>query len=189
MIGQRVLVGGLALLLLAGCGNGAAGRLGRGLTDATLQPLEDLNLRRDAIPAVLIQAHAQPYSTQGLERCAAIAIEVRSLNEVLGPDQDEPPAPRRGLDERAVLALSDAAVDAVRNETEDFIPLRDWVRRLTGAERHSRRVQNAIQSGRARRAFLKGWGMHQNCAPPAAPSWFVPRPPQRPRGGLRWPWG
>ena len=176
-----------AMGLSACASNGPGGRFGRDLGDAALQPLEDLNLRRDAIPAVLIRALAEPYSTRGLDECMPIALEVRTLNEALGPDQDEPPPPRQGLSEQAVQALADAAVDAVRDETTDFIPLRDWVRRLSGAERHSRRVQAAIQAGRARRAFLKGWGMRQNCAPPAAPSWFRPRPARR--EGLRWPWG
>lgn len=178
----------LACALLAGCAsNGAGARFGRNLGDAALQPLEDLNLRRDAIPPVLMRALAAPYATHGLDECMPIALEVRTLNEALGPDTDEPPPPDRGLSEQAVQALADAAVDAVRSETTDFIPLRDWVRRLSGAERHSRQVQAAIQAGRARRAFLKGWGMRQNCAPPAAPSWFRPRPPRR--EGLRWPWG
>lgn len=172
---------------LAGCGNGAAGRFGRGLGDAALQPLEDLNLRRDVIPPVLIEALANPYSQQGLDSCMRIALQVRHLNEALGPDQDEPPPPREGLSQQAVEALADAAVEAVRGETTDFIPLRGWVRQLSGAERHSRRVQAAIQAGRARRAFLKGVGMRQNCAPPAAPSWFRPRPENR--SNLRWPWG
>src|SRR5690606_29702187 len=131
-----------------------------------------------------------PYRTAGFERCMAIALEVRRLNEALGPDQDEPPPPDEGLSEQAVQALADAAVESVRSETADFIPLRSWVRQLSGAERHSRQVQAAIQAGRARRAFLKGYGMRQNCAPPAAPRWFTPRPdePER-RRGLRWPWG
>ena len=184
----RPLVCSVLAVVVAGCAsNGTAGRFGRGLGDAALQPLEDLNLRQDAIPSVLVQSLANPYSQNGMETCMAIALQVRHLNEALGPDQDEPARPRAGLSQQAVEALADAAVDAVRSETSDFIPLRDWVRRLSGAERHSRRVQAAIQAGRARRAFLKGVGMRQNCAPPAAPSWFTPRPARR--EGLRWPWG
>lgn len=184
----RALVCSALAVVVAGCAsNGTAGRFGRGLGDAALQPLEDLNLRQDAIPPVLVQALANPYSETGMETCMAIALQVRHLNEALGPDQDEPPPPRAGLSQQAVEALADAAVDAVRGETSDFIPLRSWVRQLSGAERHSRRVQAAIQAGRARRAFLKGVGMRQNCAPPAAPSWFTPRPQNR--LNLRWPWG
>ena len=178
----------LAVVAVSGCAsNGAGGRFGRGLADAAGQPLEDLNIRQDRIPAVLGEALANPYSQRGMETCMAIALQVRRLNEALGPDQDEPPPPRAGLSQQAVEALADAAVEALRDESSSFIPGRDWVRRLSGAERHSRRVQAAIQAGRARRAFLKGVGMRQNCAPPAAPSWFRPRPQNR--INLRWPWG
>lgn len=188
MKASRVLLIFSAALVLTGCAsNGSGGRFGRGLADAAMQPLEDLNLRQDAIPVVLTEALVNPYSQQGMESCMAIALQVRHLNEALGPDQDEPPPPRAGLSQQAVESLADAAVDALRNETTDFIPLRGWVRELSGAERHSRRVQASIQAGRARRAFLKGVGMRQNCAPPAAPRWFVPRPQNR--RGLRWPWG
>ena len=184
----RTLVAVGIMLVLTGCAsNGTGGRFGRGLADAAMQPLEDLNLRQDPIPPVLTEALINPYSQRGMETCMAIALQVRHLNEALGPDQDEPPPPRAGLSQQAVEALADAAVEALRDETTDFIPVRDWVRRLSGAERHSRRIQAAIQAGRARRAFLKGVGMRQNCAPPAAPRWFVPRP--RNRTGLRWPWG
>ena len=185
---SRLLIFVGAAVVLAGCAsNGTTARIGRNLADAAAQPLEDLNLRRDPIPAVLTRALVNPYSQEGMETCMAIALQVRHLNEALGPDQDEPPPPRAGLSQQAVEALADAAVDAVRSETTDFIPLRGWVRELSGAERHSRRIQAAIQAGRARRAFLKGVGMRQNCAPPAAPSWFRPRPQNR--RGLRWPWG
>ena len=77
--------------------------------------------------------------------------------------------------EIAADAAAAATLNAIRDTTTDFIPLRSWVRRLTGAEQHSRQVQAAIQAGRQRRAFLKGMGMQRNCAPPAAPSWFTPR--------------
>ena len=77
--------------------------------------------------------------------------------------------------ERAADAAAKATLDAIRDTTTDFIPGRSWIRRLSGAEQHSRQVQAAIQAGRMRRAFLKGIGMQANCAPPAAPSWFRPK--------------
>ena len=147
-----------------------------GFADAATAPLEDLNLRRDAIPTVLLQAQAAPYDMRNLERCPAIAAEVRRLDDALGPDLDEP-TPQDGStnSEIAADAAAAATLDAIRDTATDFIPLRSWVRRLSGAEQHSRQVQSAIQAGRQRRAFLKGMGMQRNCAPPAAPSWFTPR--------------
>lgn len=155
-----------------------ARQFGAGLGAAATAPLDDLNLRREYIPTVLLQAEANPYDLRNLTRCATIGAEIARLNEALGPDTDEPPAPDGSyLSERAADATAEAALDAVRDATTDFIPGRGWIRRLSGAEQHSRHVQSAVQAGRMRRSFLKGVGMQRNCAPPAAPAWF------RPRGG------
>jgi predicted deacylase len=168
-------------VLLGGCSAGrsmagGADQFRRGFGAAATAPLEDLNLRRQAIPTVLLQAEANPYDLRNLNRCAPIAAEVVRLNDALGPDTDEPPRQNGTLmSERAADAAAQGALAAIRDATTDFIPGRSWVRRLTGAEQHSRHVQAAIQAGRTRRAFLKGMGMQRNCAPPAAPSWFRPR--------------
>lgn len=168
---------------LAGCNAGhsamdGARQFGAGVGAAATAPLDDLNLRREYIPTVLLQAEANPYDLRNLNHCATIGAEIARLNEALGPDIDEPPAPDGSFpSERAADAAARAALDAIRDATTDFIPGRAWVRRLSGAEQHSGHVQSAIQSGRMRRSFLKGTGMQRNCAPPAAPAWF------RPRGG------
>lgn len=167
-----------ASAVLSGCGS--VSDFGAGLGAAATAPLEDFNLRREYIPTVLLQAEANPYDLRNLNRCSTIGAEIERLNEALGPDMDEPPAPDGStLTERAGDAASSAALDAIRDTTTDFIPGRSWIRRLSGADQHSRHVQAAIQAGRMRRAFLKGIGMNRNCAPPAAPAWF------RPRGGSR----
>lgn len=166
-------------ILLSGCG-GAVGEFGTGVGAAATAPLDDLNLRRRHIPTVLLQAEANPYDLRNLNQCSTIGAEIARLNEALGPDMDEPPTPDGStLGERAADAASRAALDAIRDAATDFIPGRSWIRRLSGAERHSRHVQAAIQAGRMRRAFLKGVGMHRNCAPPAAPAWFRPRAASR----------
>ncbi len=178
---MRRLILLLPVLALMGCNAGASavqgGRdFGEGLGDALTAPLEDLNLRRDHIPTVLLQAESNPYDLRNLNQCATIAAEIGRLDEALGPDTDEPPAPDGSYaSERAADAASAAALAAVRDTTTDFVPGRSWIRRLTGAEQHGRHVQAAIQAGRMRRAFLKGVGMQRNCAPPAAPRWFRPR--------------
>ena len=160
--------------LVAGCG--AASDFGSGVGAAATAPLDDFNLRREYIPTVLLQAEASPYDVRNLNQCSTIGAEIARLDEALGPDRDEPPAPDGStLGERAADAASKAALDAIRDASTDFIPGRSWIRRLSGAEQHSRHVQAAIQAGRMRRAFLKGVGMNRNCAPPAAPAWFRPR--------------
>lgn len=181
---MRVAAAVLVLTLslpLAACNAGrsavdGARQFGAGVGAAATAPLDDLNLRRQYIPTVLLQAEANPYDLRNLSHCTTIAAEIARLTEALGPDTDEPPSPDGAfLSERAADAAAAAALDAIRDATTDFIPGRGWIRRLSGAEQHSRQVQSAIQAGRMRRAFLKGTGIQRNCAPPAAPGWFRPR--------------
>lgn len=171
----------LSFVGLSGCAAGGsamkgARQFGSGLGAAAAAPLQDFNVRPEMIPPVLIQARLNPYEMNDDGRCDVIADEVKRLNAALGPDTDEPSAPPRSMGDRAADMAADAALDLVRDTATDFIPGRSWIRRLSGAARHSDDVQSAIQAGRARRAFLKGIGMQQNCAPPAAPSWFRPEP-------------
>lgn len=173
-------VAGVTALGLAGCNAGrsavgGAEQVSAGFAAAASAPLEDFNLRRQMIPTVLLQAEANPYDLRNLNHCTTIGAEVARLDEALGPDTDEPPRQDGSyLSERAADAAAKATLDAIRDTATDFIPGRSWIRRLSGAEQHSKHVQSAIQSGRMRRAFLKGMGMQRNCAPPAAPSWFRP---------------
>lgn len=143
-----------------------------GVGDAVQAPLEDLNLRREDIPAVLHEATAAPYSVAGLGRCSALSAEIARLDDALGPDIDSPSYGEAASVDQQAAGL---ALDAVRDTATDFIPFRSWVRRLSGAAQHSRQVQAAIRAGLVRRAFLKGVGMQRNCAPPAAPHGFRPR--------------
>ena len=145
--------------------------------DAFTAPLEDLNLKRQAIPAILQSAITKPYDLTGLDTCEAIAGEVAQLDVLLGADFDEPPPPANddSMAEKGQRMAGHAAVGAVRSASRSIIPFRGIVRKMTGAERHEREVDTAIQAGKVRRAYLKGVGMNKNCAPPAAPSWFKPR--------------
>ena len=145
--------------------------------DAFTAPLEDLNLKRQQIPDILESAITKPYDLTGLDHCEAIAAEVSRLDVLLGKDFDEPPPPpdQRTNTEKGKEFANNSAVGAVRNATRSLIPFRGLVRQVTGADRHAKEMDNAIQAGKVRRAYLKGVGMNKNCAPPAAPSWFKPR--------------
>jgi hypothetical protein len=150
-----------------------------GFRDAVTAPLDDLNLKQVEIPAVLERAVANPYAMNGMARCEGVAGEVGRLDAALGRDLDEAPPPdKRTRTQRVGAAVHDAGVSAVRDETRDLLPFRGWVRKLSGAERHQKAVQQAIKAGGIRRGYLKGVGMRMNCAPPAAPSWFVPARPR-----------
>lgn len=163
--------------MLTSCGAGAAMQDGTqtfnsGVVGAVEAPLQDLNLRPEGIPEILLRARTAPYATDGLERCGALSAEVVLLDDALGPDIDAPGASEQESIDQQAAGL---ALDMVRDTATDFIPFRSWVRRLSGAEQHSREVQSAIRAGLSRRAFLKGVGMQRNCPPPAAPYGFRPR--------------
>ncbi|HRD47479.1 MAG TPA: hypothetical protein PLF78_13465 [Caulobacter sp.] len=158
------------------------------LRDAVTAPLDDLNLKHIEIPEVLTRAVASPYAMDGMTRCEPIAAEVGRLDEALGPDLDEAPPPdKRTRVQKARQMAGDAAVGAVEDKTRSLLPFRGWIRKLSGAERRDKRVAAAINAGKVRRGYLKGAGMRMNCAPPAAPSWFVPEAEAKTGGGfLAW---
>lgn len=146
------------------------------LKGAATAPLDDLNLRRLDIPVILLEAAQTPYALTGLTTCDAIGAEIGRLDEVLGVDLDFPAvADSRTLTEKGEAMAGKQAVSAVKDVATSIIPYRGIVRKVSGAEKHQREVDVALQAGQSRRAFLKGVGMARNCAPPAAPVGFVPK--------------
>lgn len=175
-----------ALLILALAGRALAADPGEmhrkdNFRDAAMAPLEDLNLKQQGIPDVLVRARADPYDVEGLTHCEALAEEIGRLDGALGPDLDEAPPPdQRSRTRKVAGAVKDAGVAEVRDQSRNLLPFRGWIRKLTGAAAHEKKVQAAIRAGEVRRGYLKGVGMRLNCAPPAAPSWFVPERPKNP---------
>lgn len=148
--------------------------------EAAVTPLSDLNLVRAKIPPVLQAARGAPYALPADRSCAALQAAVKELDTALGPDLDTPKGDDPGLVERGADAAGDAAVSAVRRTTEDVVPFRGWVRKLTGAERRSREVAAAVAAGGVRRAFLKGLGQAAGCEAPAAPRPATQAPTDKP---------
>ena len=142
--------------------------------DAITAPLNDLNIMRTAIPEVLRDAQKNPYAVPKDQSCNALANDVKNLDEVLGADLDTPVTSKNpSLVERSVDTISDASISAIKKTTEGVVPFRNWVRKLSGAERASKTVAAAITAGGIRRAYLKGIGQARNCEPPAAPQLIV----------------
>ncbi len=153
----------LALLCaaLAACATPSSQRLG----SIAATPINDLNLNDTAIPPILVLAKAQPYATPPDLRCAPLLAELALFDAVLGPDLDAPePAVETGTGARAASVVGDAALGAVQRTVEGAIPLRGWLRKLSGAERRSREVAAAITAGSVRRGFLKGVALARACA-------------------------
>lgn len=135
--------------------------------DAVTVPLNDLNLIETAIPEALRLAQKNPYAPPVDASCTALAKDITALDEVLGADLDIPVVKdNESLIARRVVSES---VSAIRKTTEAVVPYRNWVRKLSGAERKSRAVASAIAAGGIRRAYLKGIGHSSKCQAPAAP--------------------
>jgi hypothetical protein len=165
----------LALLTAAAALSGCASlhphhrnAMGREAMDAARAPFEDLGIVKDKIPPALA-AVAEPYAIPP-GGCEVLAYEVGELDRALGPDLDVPLAEAEASwRERGVDFAGRAARDTARDMATGWIPARGAVRWLTGAERASNALIDAVERGQVRRAFLKGLGASKGCAPPAAP--------------------
>ncbi len=156
---------------------------------AVTAPARDLNMLRTKVPQVLLDALDDPYKRPSPNTCAELTSLVRTLNEALGADIDDPPSEDdRDLIDKGRDAAGDTALGLVADAAQDLIPLRSWVRRLSGAERHDRLVRAAITAGGIRRGYLKGLGESKGCNPPATPSHLKSTlPKEPPRKGPRYP--
>ncbi len=128
--------------------------------DVAATPIQDLNLSKDEIPPLLLEAQKAPYSTEGLTICRHYQVEVVKLDAVLGPDFDIAEAEERRL----------TAGRVAKSLVGALIPFRGVIREVSGANEHERDFQDAILAGVMRRAFLKGMGLKEGCAYPARPA-------------------
>jgi len=128
--------------------------------DVAMTPLTDLNLDRDEIPQVLIDARMAPYANDGLNQCGEIRREVGDLDAVLGDDFDTAPPDERGITPTGVA----------QRVVSFFIPFRGIIREVSGANSHEYEFREAIAAGLMRRAYLKGMGQQMGCPYPASPA-------------------
>jgi len=134
------------------------------VASAVVTPLNDLNLAKTPIPELLQTAQRAPYALPPVQECPVLMAEIEKLTAVLGPDLDAPATETdHNLVERGGEAAGGAAIGALQRTAEGVIPFRGWVRKLSGAQRHSDQVTAAIAAGTARRAFLKGLSAGQKC--------------------------
>ncbi len=176
------------LILALSCSLGACASTGSGpgggmqlsgggamVGDALAAPLRDLNLFRKTAPPVLVEAAKAPYRAPETVDCAVLEEEIRRLDVALGPDVDMPSAAAESLRARGTQLVSNAAMDAVEDLTTGWIPYRSVVRQITGASRHSKRLEEAVHAGAIRRAFLKGMRHRERCGEtaPVAPEAVV----------------
>ena len=152
-----------------------------GVRGAVEAPFADVNVIRTKIPAILLRAEEAPYARPSPASCAQIASSVTALDDVLGDDLDVNEPDDENLKARRGRQAGEAAVIALRDTAEDFIPFRNWVRRLSGAQARDNQVRAAVYAGRTRRSYLKGLGEAVGCRYPARPKGASPLPVVAPR--------
>ena len=151
---------GLALVL-----TGCAVHEQSSVVDAASAPLNDLNLVYIEIPVVLIEAQKQAYAMPADMSCESLHAAIGELDLALGPDLDAPATEANpGLVERGSSEVKSSAVDALRSTAEGIVPFRGWIRKLSGAEKYSRKVAASLAAGAVRRGFLKGLQVAKGCA-------------------------
>lgn len=181
---RNVMVLSLALLTLSACGDSDSNKLDMSkntnvhdAVEAATGPLQDMNIRRTEIPPVLTQAVINPYAHPAKVTCDGIKSEVAQLDELLGPDMQSTDAtlastdrdlegnvknlPNVELPDRQDIIdgagdLAHDSVIGIIHAHTNFLPFRGLMRKLTGAESHDKKLEEAYQAGKLRRAYLKG---------------------------------
>jgi hypothetical protein len=141
--------------------------------NAAAAPVHDLNLVRQKIPVVLLQALADPYAAPTPANCETIVADVQALKDALGGDFDEPDNPQSpSLTTRRGVALT-----LMHGAAEMLLPFAGFVKTLTGAQKHDQLVVEVITAGSVRRGYLKGLGEAHGCPFPAYPRHMAVEPP------------
>jgi hypothetical protein len=127
---------------------------------AALTPLEDMGFRKREIPPLLHDLSANPYTrVEATAECQVLQKQMADLETLLGPDVDTQKVALTAQEsyiETGTSMIGDAVVGLVKSQA-NIIPLRGIVRRVTGAESHEKEVNAAIQAGKLRRAYLRGY--------------------------------
>lgn len=132
------------------------------IKDAALSPLEDFNIRRREIPALLTEID-DPYAVPADTSCAGFAASVAELDAVLGIDYDNPDLDLTSSDsfnERG----KDLGLAGVNAGAGFFIPGRELIAEATGSAPRQRYIRAVFQRGVARRGFLKGTARSKGCS-------------------------
>ncbi|MCR5878463.1 hypothetical protein [Phenylobacterium sp. J367] len=110
---------------------------------------EGLGLTSRDVPAILQKAKTDPYAPA---TCEAAYQEVAALDQILGPDADEPEMQKN------------AAGNLLIKGARSLIPYREVFRVVTGVDRKERALADAAMAGWARRGYLKGYLRGDDCS-------------------------
>lgn len=156
---------GICLMLAGGCASttysGPSASESR-VSGALQQPFRDVSWMREEPPEVLKSAVLDPYRLADEAQCDQFFSEIATLDLLLGPDVDA-----YDVNDGSAADAGGLAADAVASFVG--LPFRGVFRWLSGAEKREKVLADAILSGMARRAFLKGAARKTGCTPPHVP--------------------
>lgn len=137
----------------------------KGALGAAKSPLVDLNFTSDEIPEYLQSISGNPYTIPSPLQCKVVKSELVELDTLLGGDM-EPAA--KGTEEKTdyiaegASMIQGAAIGFVANKV-DILPFRGVIRSITGANKQAKLYARAYESGKLRRAYLKGLNSALKC--------------------------
>ncbi|MFZ0268653.1 hypothetical protein [Caulobacter sp.] len=137
-----------------------ARQIGEGASKVASSPFRDAGMIKEKIPSVLIEARTATYALPSPLTCRTIFDAVDALDGELAPDLDAA---------STQIKSGMSATELGETVIHGLIPMRSWIRKLSGAEKNANEVQAAILAGSIRRGYLKGLGLQMKCRPPAAP--------------------
>lgn len=143
----------------------------KGALEAVQSPLVDLNIKRSEIPESLQHITGRPYATPERLQCKVMKEEIEALDSALGPDMSSGEIKNSLTDDKTdyvkegASMLQSEAIGFVAGKAS-IIPFRGIVRQVTGAAKHSKEVARAYESGKLRRAYLKGLSTALKCDQP-----------------------
>jgi hypothetical protein len=120
------------------------------------QPVRDIGLDKDEIPAVLLKAVENPYAAPTSRTCKGLKTSLGELNAVLGEDFTVGAKANENRTGKIAEAVGKTIVNSL-------IPFRGLVREISGAAPQERRLQAAVTAGIARRGYLRGLAAAKGC--------------------------
>lgn len=140
---------------------------GSGLVKSFAAPLYDLNIMREAVP-VSLPGSSDLYALPEVVTCMGIQAEIDDLTAVLGADPAF--AGQGAAAGKAGYKVSLDINSQIENEMTDLIPYASYIRKLSGARRHEKKIEQAKFRGHLQRAHLHGKAAELNCPIKQAPS-------------------
>jgi hypothetical protein len=104
------------------------------------------------VPQLLKDIKAEPYRTPGPPVCDTVPVEIKQIDELIGPDLDD----QTKHDDKSLASKG-------ANMARDLVPYRGVVRFVTGANKKDDELRDAVMAGYARRGFLRGVQLNMKC--------------------------